>query len=261
MIGRTLKKRAAGGFLKPEASTTTLIGYRLLLSRAFSEEVSKQIPLLFPKNSDPLATSWSERKGSPEFYEKVERTVFRHVHPMEKDPHSLNAHPKDRNAMEFRHLMTYGHLSPRQYNREINRQMGIDEYEVVVDPETFRFRDVLKKHFKNINEPIPNEDYFVVMSFYYLMGYLIWITFKQIGYQIRKPYLEAKKRSADKVELKRLEEEKVGSEMVNQSRSPQAFYRYDFGTATKELHNRLDEIDRLLKDPRPHSIRSQPKAS
>lgn len=212
---------------------------------AQKSQLSKLRKLISPSKG------WEERKGSKDFYEDVDSLLFRAVKPLKDDPHSLNVHPRDSNNFEYRHIMIYGTISPYKYQRIMNKQLGIDEFEVVIDPETYRFRDVLKNHFKNIKEPIQPKDEFVIWSFYFLAGYILWVTLKHLGAWIRQPYLDERKRNADKVELKRIEEEKVNSEMVLKSRSPQAFYRYEFSEATSELKDRIDEIDRLLKDPDP----------
>jgi hypothetical protein len=221
------------------------------LSRGFSQVSPKENVIEMTKKLQKPLECWEDKNGDPEFYETVDSMVIRAVYPLRQDPHFLNAHPRDVNNIEYRHMLIYADLSPYKYKRLMNKQMGIDEFEVEIDPETFRFRDVLKRHFKNIKEPVPPQDGFVVWSFYWIMGYFLWVFLKQLGTWIRKPYLEERKRKADRVELKRIEEEKVSSDMVMRSRSPQAFFRYDFDGSTTELRNRLDEIDRLLKDPKP----------
>jgi hypothetical protein len=230
------------------------LGFCPGLHRLFGQELSKGNKALQVTRDHGFDKESDQGKGSADFYQKVDLLVCRNVIPLTSDPHSLNPHPRDVNDVEFRHMLIYDQLSPQKYKRLMNKQMGIDEYEVVVDPETFKFRDVFRNHFKNINEPIPPQDWFLIWSFYFLAGYLLWISLKQLGRAVRKPYIQAKKQEmteADKVERKRIEEERVSSDMVMKSRSPQAFYRYDFGLASREVQDRMDEIDRLFKDPKP----------
>lgn len=192
------------------------------------------------------------KKGVSEYYRERDNLIFRDVEAFEVDSHDLRPHPRDDNDKDFAHCMIYGKLKKSAYERLMDKQAGVDDQDVMVDIATFRFRDSLINHFKDVRQPVEDKDWFVVASFYLISGFLLWISLKQIGRWVRQPYLEAKKKQAtkkDEIERKRIEEEKVNSEMVLKSRPPQLFSRFDFGQAMNDIHLRKDELDRLMKDP------------
>lgn len=192
------------------------------------------------------------RYGPEKYYRQRDNLILTDIEGWEEDPHSLRPHPRDDNDKEFSHALIYGYLRKSVYRRLMDKQAGVDDQEVVIDVENFRFRDAIINHFRDISKPIEDKDWFIVNGFYWIMGYFAWILLKQIGRWVRQPYLEAKKRQAtkaDEIERKRIEEEKVNSQMVLKSRPPQLFSRFDYGQATTDILLRKDELDRLMKDP------------
>lgn len=132
------------------------------------------------------------------------------------------------------------------------KMQNISENDVVVDLQTFRFRDVYINHLKNIGKPIPTDDYFLIMSTYFLIFYLLWISLKKAGLLIRLKMKDSKTDERGLEELNteklRFKEDQQNAMLVEGSKSPVLVYRYDFDNAQKGLTNRLQEIQAMMKE-------------
>jgi hypothetical protein len=120
----------------------------------------------------------------------------------------------------------------------------------MVDVDTFLFRDVFKKHLKNVREPIPDNDYFLIMACYFILAYFAWIGCKALGKYIRSGDVKAVQLTPEEKlrDKKRLEEDKQNAEMVLQSKAPQLYHRFQEKEEAKFIGYRAESLKKRLRD-------------
>jgi hypothetical protein len=182
-----------------------------------------------------------------------DKQILRQNPDLNVDLWTLNPHPRDKYNEDFRKLHTEViYLKAKQEQKMEDLARGIDDRDVMVDLETFRFRDVFIKHFKNLGQPVDQNDYFIITSAYFIAGYLIWIFFKWLGRKIREPHLRKKmsmlSQEEREVNRRRTDEDKLNADLVLNSKAPQYHSRYDYEEGEETISSYTKELVQHIRE-------------
>ena len=190
------------------------------------------------------------RKRNPIFYRRWDRLIWRKADYTCIDPHLLNVHPADAYDLQFQKLNSdVVHMSKAQERKLDMAQQGLDNRDVMVDLETFRLRDPIIKHLKDVNEPIPVNDQVLIKSLYWLLGYVLWKVIKLLGmaYRDKKARDKAAIAKGDQeLERKRTEEDIMNAMLMLNSKSPEVSFRYNFNFSVNNIRMQHAQLLREL---------------
>lgn len=190
------------------------------------------------------------RKRNPIFYRRWDRLVFKRADLTIIDPHLLNVHPADAYDINFQKLNSdVVHLSKSQEHKLDLARQGLDNRDVMVDLETFRLRDPILRHLKDLNAPIPVNDQLLISSLYWLVGYLLWKACKWLGnaYRDHKALQKATgPQEEQELKNKRTEEDILNAKLVLNCKAPQTNFRYNFDSSVMGIREQHAQLLREL---------------
>jgi hypothetical protein len=191
------------------------------------------------------------RENNQDFYRSWDRLVLRDIDYKEEDLRRLTPHPQEAYNKYFIQMNNKDYLLPQRKLAQMDRdEKGVSEHDVLVDVDTFLFRDVFKRHLKNIREPIPENDYFLLMATYFILGYFAWIGCKALGKFIRSRDQKVVNLTPEELlrDKKRLEEDKQNAEMVLQAKAPQLYHRFQEKEEARLIGYRAESLKKRLRD-------------
>lgn len=190
------------------------------------------------------------RRRNPIFYRRWDRLIFKRTDYTSIDPHLLNVHPADAYDINFQKLNSdVVHMSKAEEKRHDLARQGLDIRDVMVDIETFRLRDPILRHLKNVTEPVPINDQLLIYSLYFLLGYLLWKTCRWLGNAYRDAKASkraASSKEAEELEKRRTEEDILNAKLVLNCKAPQTSFRYKFEISTKLIRQQHAQLLREL---------------
>jgi hypothetical protein len=173
------------------------------------------------------------RLVNPKYYKEYDRWFFRLMYNYRDDVHLQNPHPYDKYNLDFQKLNSEAILMRKHQEEKIELEAkGLDYRDVMVDIETFRLRDPIIEHLKDIRKPVPPEHYFLIHSMWYLLAALLFKTFVILGHKYRDYKQDIKDKHREEEELlseqRILEENMQNSKLILRGKAPQNINRFDF---------------------------------